>query len=180
MLNLAAGLDTRPYRLPLPADLRWAEVDLPAVLDYKDAKLKDERPHCLRESVRLDLNDVEGRRALFSRLGAVAKKAVAVSEGLLVYLSAEQVGALADDLHAPGSFRWWIIDLASPVLLKRLQKTYGPSLAGANAVMQFAPQPPSGLRLESDPSPTSPLRQQQRPKLRTRALLQCCRTAAHR
>jgi len=139
VLNLAAGLDTRPYRLPLPADLRWMEVDLPAVLDYKDAKLKDERPHCLRESVRLDLNDVEGRRALFSRLGAVAKKAVAVSEGLLVYLSAEQVGALADDLHAPGSFRWWIIDLASPVLLKRLQKTYGPSLAGANAVMQFAP-----------------------------------------
>ena len=49
------------------------------------------------------------------------------------------MGALADDLHAPGSFRWWIIDLASPVLLKRLQKTYGPSLAGANAVMQFAP-----------------------------------------
>jgi hypothetical protein len=33
VLNLAAGLDTRPYRLDLPAELRWVEVDLPAILD---------------------------------------------------------------------------------------------------------------------------------------------------
>src|SRR5690349_1295576 len=29
VMNLAAGLDTRPYRLPLPADLHWVDVDLP-------------------------------------------------------------------------------------------------------------------------------------------------------
>src|SRR6267378_1435202 len=28
VLNLAAGLDTRPYRLALPATLRWIEADL--------------------------------------------------------------------------------------------------------------------------------------------------------
>src|SRR6266850_2251843 len=30
VVNLAAGLDTRPYRMELPASLRWFEVDLPA------------------------------------------------------------------------------------------------------------------------------------------------------
>src|SRR5437588_844879 len=32
VLNLASGLDTRPYRLSLPASLRWIEVDFPDVL----------------------------------------------------------------------------------------------------------------------------------------------------
>src|SRR5215471_17122089 len=36
IVNLAAGLDTRPYRLQLPAALRWVEVDLPEILDYKE------------------------------------------------------------------------------------------------------------------------------------------------
>jgi O-methyltransferase involved in polyketide biosynthesis len=27
VINLAAGLDSRPYRMPLPASLRWVEVD---------------------------------------------------------------------------------------------------------------------------------------------------------
>ena len=34
--NLAAGLDTRPYRMDLPPSLRWIEVDLPDILDYKE------------------------------------------------------------------------------------------------------------------------------------------------
>lgn len=37
VLKLGAGLDTRPYRLDLPGDLRWVEADLPD-LDHK-AKL---------------------------------------------------------------------------------------------------------------------------------------------
>src|SRR5215467_13602968 len=32
VLNLAAGLDARPYRMELPASLRWIEVDLPDIL----------------------------------------------------------------------------------------------------------------------------------------------------
>src|SRR3954471_23306690 len=35
VLNLAAGLDARPYRLPLPRRLKWIDVDLPAMIDYK-------------------------------------------------------------------------------------------------------------------------------------------------
>src|SRR5262249_48122070 len=35
VVNLGAGLDTRPYRLALPAGLRWFEVDAPGVIEYK-------------------------------------------------------------------------------------------------------------------------------------------------
>jgi hypothetical protein len=34
ILNLAAGLDARPYRLPVPPSLRWIDADLPDMLDY--------------------------------------------------------------------------------------------------------------------------------------------------
>ena len=33
VMNLAAGLDARPYRLELPGSLRWVEADLPALGD---------------------------------------------------------------------------------------------------------------------------------------------------
>jgi O-methyltransferase involved in polyketide biosynthesis len=36
VLNLGAGLDTRPYRLSLPSSLHWIEVDFPAILNYKE------------------------------------------------------------------------------------------------------------------------------------------------
>src|SRR5437868_4386245 len=36
VVNLAAGLDTRPYRLALPAALQWIEIDLPDLLTYKE------------------------------------------------------------------------------------------------------------------------------------------------
>src|SRR5947199_3410380 len=65
VLNLAAGLDARPYRMKLPASLQWIEVDLPGILAYKEEILAGEKPACALERVRLDLADVNARRALF-------------------------------------------------------------------------------------------------------------------
>ena len=61
VLNLAAGLDTRPYRLQLPASLRWIEADFPDVIAYKQEQLKGERPVCALEHVGIDLTAVAGR-----------------------------------------------------------------------------------------------------------------------
>ena len=36
VVNLAAGLDARPYRMALPPSLKWVEVDLPGMLAYKE------------------------------------------------------------------------------------------------------------------------------------------------
>ena len=46
VLNLAAGLDTRPYRLALPPSVLWIEADLPAMIEEKDRLLAEEKPVC--------------------------------------------------------------------------------------------------------------------------------------
>jgi len=139
VVNLAAGLDARPYRLALPPALRWVEVDLPEILAHKEKILGGEKPVCALERVRLDLSDVSARRTLFERLGRSARRALIVSEGLLIYLAAEEVRALARDLAAPPSFRNWVLDLTSPGLLKMIQKDSGTQLSAAGASLKFGP-----------------------------------------
>lgn len=46
VVNLASGLDTRPYRMQLPASLKWIEVDLPGIMNYKQTILANEKPNC--------------------------------------------------------------------------------------------------------------------------------------
>jgi O-methyltransferase involved in polyketide biosynthesis len=137
VLNLAAGLDTRPYRMTFPASLRWVEVDLPDLLDYKEDVLRGETPGCALERVRLDLADVTARRSPFERLGREVARALVVSEGLIVYLSDEDVAALARDLAGPSSFQRWVLDLSSPGLLKMLKRSMGN--AGLAAVVGRLP-----------------------------------------
>jgi methyltransferase (TIGR00027 family) len=138
VLNLAAGLDARPYRLDLPPELRWIDVDLQGILGYKEAALAGERPRCGVEFVRADLTDNAARRALFQRVGAQARRALVIAEGLLVYLNPEDVTSLATDLAAQPAFRWWLIDLGSPALRQFLSRTWGSQLG--NAPMLFFPQ----------------------------------------
>ena len=140
VLNLAAGLDTRPYRLDLPSRLHWVDVDLEGILSYKESALAGERPRCRVEFVRADLTDHAARRAVFQRVGAAARRALVIAEGLLVYLTPEDVTALARDLSEQPAFRWWLIDLGSPALLQMLSRTWGNQLRSGNAPMRFAPE----------------------------------------
>lgn len=128
VVNLAPGLDTRPYRMALPAGLRWIEVDLPGILSYKEEILASEKPACALERVRLDLSDATARRELFAQLGRRAAKSLILTEGLIIDFSADQVRALAENLAAPPAFQRWIVDLVSPGLLRLLQKNMDPSL----------------------------------------------------
>jgi methyltransferase (TIGR00027 family) len=139
VVNLAAGLDTRPYRMDLPAALRWIEIDLPGILDYKEGILGGATPRCQLERVRLDLSDEPARRALFSRLALGSSNALIVTEGLIIYLSREQVVSLARDLAAPPPFRRWAIDLSSPGLLKMMARQAGKAIVDAGAPFRFAP-----------------------------------------
>jgi methyltransferase (TIGR00027 family) len=139
VVNLAAGLDSRPYRLELPAALKWIEVDLPELLTYKESILESETPRCALERVGLDLSNEGARRELFDRLGRQANKVLIVSEGLLVYLSAGQAASLAQDLAGPRSFQRWVFDLCSPGLLRMIQRQLQPHLDQAVAVAQFGP-----------------------------------------
>jgi methyltransferase (TIGR00027 family) len=139
VLNLAAGLDARPYRMTVPAALRWVEVDLPELLAYKQEVLAKETPRCALERIPLDLSNVSARREMFDRLGRDAKKALIITEGLLMYLSAEEVGLLAEDLARISSFQRWVLELGSPGLLRMLQKHLNQQLGQAGAPLKFAP-----------------------------------------
>jgi methyltransferase (TIGR00027 family) len=139
VINLAAGLDARPYRLALPPSLRWVEVDLAPLIAYKEQMLGGEKPACRLERVALDLADRAVRARLFARLGAAARRTLVVTEGLLVYLSPEEAGALAIDLAAQPSFERWIIDLTTPPLLRMMQRQIGSTLNEARSPLKFSP-----------------------------------------
>jgi methyltransferase (TIGR00027 family) len=139
IINLAAGLDTRPWRLSLPPALRWFDVDLPAMTEYKANAMQGERTSCIYEAVAVDLTDASARTEAFRRLDSGAKTSLVIAEGLLIYLTPDQVGALARDVGTIASARWWLIDLASAQLLKIMNKHWGGAVAAGRAPFLFAP-----------------------------------------
>lgn len=143
VLNLAAGLDTRPYRLRLPASLLWVEADLPAVLAEKETALASEKPACTLRRKAVDLTNPRVRGEFLDRVLEGSKRALVVTEGLLVYLEPAEVRALGSDLAARPAVAWWILDIASPGILRIMQRRTGPQL-GPSAQMKFGP--PEGVR----------------------------------
>ncbi|MDB4885747.1 MAG: methyltransferase [Gemmatimonadetes bacterium] len=138
VINLAAGLDARAWRLDLPPALNWFDVDLPAITAYKQEIMRDEVPRCRYEAVAVDLTSGAARDEVLRRVAGVARSALVVTEGLLIYLTHEQVASLARALHVQASIRWWLSDIASPMLLKFMEKTWGDAARTGNAPFQFA------------------------------------------
>jgi methyltransferase (TIGR00027 family) len=114
IVNLGAGLDTRPYRLDLPKQLNWIEVDYPDVIAFKEERLAGESPRCRLRRVGLDLAQVPERRALLGQLDAAAGRAQILTEGVVPYLDLAAAAALADDLRALTHVESWIVDYVSP------------------------------------------------------------------
>lgn len=136
VLNLAAGLDARPWRLALPRELIWVDVDLPAILEYKASVIGTETPNCKYETLHADVTKAK-ERARIVAYGNKAHRIMVITEGLLVYLTSKQVAALAQDLHQASSILWWLTDLSSPRALAMLKQVMEPMLGGVK--FQFAP-----------------------------------------
>jgi methyltransferase (TIGR00027 family) len=104
---LAAGLDTRAFRLDWPAGVRLFEIDLPDVLAFKDRVLTDQdaQSRCDRTAIGADLTG--DWPASLARAGFRPDRPAAwLVEGLLVYLTATDAGRLLTEvsaLAAPGS-----------------------------------------------------------------------------
>lgn len=104
---LAAGLDSRAYRLSWPAGTVVFEIDQPKVIEFKSQTLADlgASPTADRRTVSVDLRDdwpAALRAAGFDDAAPTAWSA----EGLLVYLPPEAQDRLLDnitELSAPGS-----------------------------------------------------------------------------
>jgi len=110
VLNLGAGLDTRPYRMKLPASLRWVELDFPNIVELKNASLVEHQPVCALDRVGMDLLDRPSRNKLLARYGATSKNTLVITEGVLSYFSIPEVATLATELQAAPSIRFWIQD----------------------------------------------------------------------
>ncbi len=139
VLNLGAGLDTRAFRLELPARLRWFDVDLPEILEHKSRVLKGAAARCQYEAIAADLSDGEIRRSTLERVARGARRVLVITEGVLEYLSAEEVRSLALGLHELAACHFWLLTLMSPNAFRRM-KTASARLARFNAPLRFAPE----------------------------------------
>jgi methyltransferase (TIGR00027 family) len=139
ILNLGAGLDTRPYRMTLPESLRWIEVDYPHIIELKEERLSGEKARCKLERVRMDLTDRPARQRLLSEMSSRANSVLVLTEGVVPYLKIEEVGALADDLLAPETIRAWVVDYFSPEAM-RYRRQSGVARHLENAPFQFEPK----------------------------------------
>jgi methyltransferase (TIGR00027 family) len=126
VLSVGAGLDTRPWRLELPATLRWIEIDFPDMLDYKDA-IMAAAPRCHRERLSADVNQASGRERVFA--AADDGPTLMITEGLLMYLPAATIEALA----ATASTSHWILDAASPEMSRRVRMDQYESIENVRA-----------------------------------------------
>jgi methyltransferase (TIGR00027 family) len=138
IVNLGAGLDTRPYRMDLPESLRWIEADYPKMIEFKQSRLASETPKCKLERAAIDLADVSVRRRFFAEVDARAEKLLVLTEGVVPYLGVEEAGSLADDLKSMTHVRYWIADYLSPIVIKFRQRG-GIAKKTQNAPFKFKP-----------------------------------------
>jgi methyltransferase (TIGR00027 family) len=104
---LAAGLDSRAYRLPWPDQTTIFELDRPQVLDFKREVLAEQgaKPNAERREVAIDLRE-DWPQALRGSGFDSATPSAWIAEGLLIYLPAtaeQQLFTGIDALAAPAS-----------------------------------------------------------------------------
>ena len=118
VLSVGCGLDTRPWRLDLSANLRWIEIDFADVLDYKERMMSDETAHCRRVRLTADVSDEAQRHALYEAAGNTPS--LMITEGLLLYLPAATVEALAAETGQQSGIAHWISDISTSGFSKAL------------------------------------------------------------
>ncbi len=131
VLSLGCGLDTRPWRLELPPDLRWIEVDFADILDYKDALMSAETPRCRRERITADLNDAAQRCTIYAAVGPAP--ALMITEGLLMYLPAATVEALAAEGWQESGVAHWMSDITTAAFAKAINMDTNRSVRNVQA-----------------------------------------------
>ena len=117
---IAAGLDTRAYRMSWPSDAVVYEVDLPDLLIEKAEKLTwlGTEPGVTLRRVHADLT-VDWLAELEDNGFVATRPVLWVAEGLLFYLTGQQAAALLRTMNVgspPGS--WLAADLVNEQLLR--------------------------------------------------------------
>lgn len=121
VVNLGAGLDTRPFRLALPATLAWHEIDFPELLAYKKSKLGTAIPRCHLEYHGVDVRDREKLDALFRQVGSQAKRILLLTEGVVCYLKESVVENLTASVTGCPQIKVWIQDFYTDLVVRHIR-----------------------------------------------------------
>jgi methyltransferase (TIGR00027 family) len=163
---LAAGLDTRAFRLTWPAGVRLFELDTPEVLTFKEQVLaeRDATLACQRVAISTDLR--QDWPAAVVQAGFHSGEPTAwLAEGLLMYLTQDECDQLLDrigQLSAPGSrLAIEYVDQATIQLMRDALDESPYSAFLKTCGNQVDRIPPAGLaatdgRLKSTPPPSAP------------------------
>jgi methyltransferase (TIGR00027 family) len=113
---LAAGLDTRAFRLSWPPHVELFEIDQPKVLEFKDSVLEEQGAvaGCARHIVPIDLR-ADWPEALLRANFDPQRPTAWLAEGLLLYLPGTAVETLFTHVHrlsAAGS--WFATEQTDP------------------------------------------------------------------
>jgi hypothetical protein len=107
VVTVGQGLDARPYRLSLPNDLRWIELERHPLIVYKELRLAHVQPACRVERVAVEPSEQKGRR------DAIRRATQGVARGLLLTedTDAGTPSSLLQELakEAPAGLKWWIL-----------------------------------------------------------------------
>lgn len=156
LVLVAAGMDTRAYRLALPSDTVVYELDRPELLQLKEDLLDGAgaRPTCVRRPVGTDLAG-DWLSDLLAAGFDPARPALWSVEGLTYYLEATEVAVLLGRItgqSAPGSEL--IVDFMSESLLHSpSRKEWLARLSERGSPWRFGCDEPAEL-LADDWSPT--------------------------
>ena len=119
LVMLAAGLDTRTFRLALPAETRVFELDKPAVLRYKAQVLAQAgaAPACTRVAIEADLTE-PWTEALIVQGFDASQPAGWLLEGFLFYLPPAAITRILDGVSALAvSGSWLGFDIVNNAVL---------------------------------------------------------------
>lgn len=146
LVLVAAGMDSRAFRLDFPREVTLYEIDQPEVLTCKDDRLGGATPRCARIQVPIDLRN-DWPAALLARRFDRDTPALWLVEGLLPYLREPDVHALLARISGLAAARSEILldvsgraILQSPHMKERLA-----FVASLGAPWQFACDEPETL-----------------------------------
>lgn len=145
---LAAGMDTRAFRIPWPSGVKVFEVDRDEIFDHKEAVLgrAGASPSCDRHVVRADL-----ARPWATTLTAAgfdrSKPAAFLVEGLLMYLEEAEAQALLTAIGSVAASGSWIaLDAVNPeVLTSPYMSRYMHALREAGSPWKFGIEDPESF-----------------------------------
>lgn len=138
IINLGAGMDARPYRMNLPTQLRWIEVDFPNIIAHKSKILADETPKCQLARFEVDLTNDESSTNFFKGIVESGQKIAVLTEGVVPYLKPAQVAKLASILNLHSQIQFWIAEYFNPGIYPYLKRGVR-SMKMKNAPFQFYP-----------------------------------------